>query len=325
MSVFFWECVFLILMEFTAERPERRINRKEGKMIYRIGTRGSRLALAQAESVSEKLKERFPEHDFQLVIVKTTGDRLSEIPMKEVGAKGIFIKELEEHLLSGDIHMAVHSMKDMPVEIPEELTLSAAWEREDTRDVLVLREKTRLSELSHGAVIATGSLRRKYQLLRLRPDLKIIDIRGNVETRLRKLEEQKLDGIVLAAAGLKRLHLEDRITQYFSHDEMIPAPGQGALAIEVAKNRSDIHRLLAPFENEDAQRAVAAERYFLELMGGGCHMPVGAIGRADGKALSLKVMYSDEEGENLSFTEASGRTPQEAAELAASKLGKYFR
>lgn len=289
-------------------------------MLYKIGTRGSKLALAQAESVRKGLEEHFPEHKFELVIVKTTGDKFSNVPMKAIGTKGIFIKEIEERLIDGTIDMAVHSMKDMPAELPEGLALAKTWRREDPRDVLVLRENGLLAELPPGAVIATGSLRRKYQLLKLRADLQIVGIRGNVETRIRKMEEQGLDGIVLAAAGLKRLHLEERITRYLDYDEMIPAPAQGALAIEVAKERKDVLALLYPFEDEEAARAVAAERHFLALMGGGCHLPVGAIGETAGENIRLRVMYGDEAGENIVFADVSGRDPVIVAETAAKEL-----
>ena len=294
-------------------------------MIYRIGTRGSRLALAQAKFVQKRLAEHFSEHDFELVVVKTTGDKFSNVPMREVGTKGIFVKELEEQLLDGTIDMAVHSMKDMPARLPEGLMLSKVWTREDARDVLILRETDELAGLKEGAVIATGSLRRRYQLLSLRPDLQVVDIRGNVETRIRKMHEQKLDGIVLAAAGLKRLHLEDKITRYFDYDEMIPAPAQGALAIEVAKERADILALLHPFEDEEANRAVAAERYFLELMGGGCHQPVGAIGEVAGKDIRLRVMYGDEAGEHIAFADVVGEDVIVVAEDAVCRLRDQWK
>lgn len=294
-------------------------------MIYRIGTRGSRLALAQAEYIQKRLAEAYPEHEFELVIVKTTGDRFFNVSMKEIGTKGIFIKEIEEQLLDGTIDLAVHSMKDMPGELPEGLILAKTWKREDPRDVLILREKSSLEELPFGAVVATGSLRRKHQLLRLRPDLKVVDIRGNVETRIRKMEEQKLDGIVLAAAGLKRLHMEDRITQYLSYEEMIPAPAQGALAIEAAEARRDVWELLQPFGNEETMRVVNAERYFLELMGGGCHVPVGAIGQVNGEEICLKVMYGDEAGEKIVYADAAGNDPFQVAAEAADTLHRQWQ
>lgn len=289
-------------------------------MRYRIGTRGSKLALAQAESVQKRLAEYFPEHEFELSVVKTTGDRVRETPLGKIGTKGIFTREIEEGLLEGTLDLAVHSMKDMPGELPLGLMLSGAWQREDARDALVLRACGSLEELPCGAVIATGSLRRKYQLLRLRPDLEVVDIRGNVETRIRKMEEQKLDGLVLAAAGLKRLHLEDRITGYFAYEEMIPAPAQGALAVEFAEGRRDIKRLLAPFEDERVSREIDAERRFLALMGGGCHLPVGAVAEAAEDGIRLRAVYGDAGGGQIVFADAMGETSEEAAEQAAQKI-----
>lgn len=294
-------------------------------MLYRIGTRGSMLAVAQAEAVRQRLIDAFPEHEFELVMVKTTGDRFVHIPMKEIGTKGIFIKEIEEKLLEGAIDLAVHSMKDMPGELPEGLMLAESGMREDPRDVLILREKSSLEKLPYGAVIATGSLRRKYQLLKMRPDVQVVDIRGNVETRIRKMQEQKLDGIVLAAAGLKRLHMEERITQYLSYEEMIPAPAQGAVAIEIAKVRKDIQALLSPLAEKEMIRAITAERHFLKLMGGGCHVPVGAIGEKQGEGIRLKVMYGDENGEKLIFTEAAGTDALKVAEEAADIVHRKWK
>lgn len=325
MGVFFLKRAPFILICVRKEHNTCKYELEEDNMIYRIGTRGSRLALAQAEYVRIKLTEYFPEHEFELAVVKTTGDRFFDVSMKEIGTKGIFIKEIEEQLLEGAIDLAVHSMKDMPGELPEGLVLSKTWKREDPRDVLILREKPSLGELPFGAVIATGSLRRKFQLLRLRPDLKIVDIRGNVETRIRKMKEQKLDGIVLAAAGLKRLHMEDWITQYFSYEEMIPAPAQGALAIEAAEARSDIQALLQPFGDEETTRVITAERHFLALMGGGCHVPVGAIGNTNGEEVCLKVMYGEETGEKLAFADAVGKDPIMTAEEAADKLRRQWQ
>lgn len=294
-------------------------------MLYRIGTRGSKLALAQAGAVREKLVEAFPQHRFELAVVKTSGDKFASLPMREIGTKGIFIKEIEEELLEGKLDLAVHSMKDMPSELPEGLALARTWEREDPRDVLILREKNSLDELPSGAVIATGSLRRKYQLLRMRADLDIVDIRGNIETRIRKMKEQELDGIVLAAAGLKRLGLEDQITCYFDEDEMISAPAQGALAIEFAKARQDVLSLLESFADESTHTAVTAERHFLAMMGGGCHQPVGAVCEVMEDRLRMKVMYGDEAGEEIAFAQADGQDPVIVAERAAGEIRTALR
>ena len=242
-------------------------------MRYLIGTRGSKLALVQTDYVIDKLKRAYPDDDFKAVIIKTTGDLEQKKALDKIGSKGIFVKEIEDELLSGKIHMAVHSMKDMPDEPAAGLTFAKAWKREDPRDVLVLKNAASLDELPHGAVIGTGSKRRKYQLLKLRPDLKVVGIRGNIDTRLRKLydgeiiyeevsdntvnnneiadekqnkyNEYRLDGIILAAAGIKRIGRDSEITQYFSEDDMIPAPAQGTLALEL---RADNAKLMAKLD-----------------------------------------------------------------------------
>lgn len=289
-------------------------------MRYRIGTRGSKLALAQAGLVRQKLTECYPMHLFELVVIATSGDRFSHVPMKDIGEKGIFIKEIEERLLDGSVDFAVHSMKDMPSALPAGLVLAKPWKREDPRDVLVLREKRSLASLPSRARIATGSLRRKHQLLHIRPDLQVVDIRGNVETRIRKMREQELDGIVLAAAGLKRLHLDAEITQYLDYGEMIPAPAQGVLAIEAAKERGDVIGLVERLADEKTAHEVSAERHFLSLMGGGCHLPVGAVGEKTGNCLCLKTMYGDEDGGNVVFAQTQGTDPIVVAECAAEDI-----
>lgn len=289
-------------------------------MNYKIGTRGSQLALAQAMSVKSALEKQYPAHIFELEVVKTTGDKFVRIPMKDVGTKGMFVKELEEKLLDGSIDLAVHSMKDMPTEPAGGLQIMKVLKREDPRDALILASVGSLSELREHAVIGTGSLRRKYQLLRQRPDLQIVDIRGNVQTRIRKMQEQNLDGIVLAAAGLKRLHMEHMITQYLTLEEMVPAPAQGALAVEINESRSDIAQLLMPLTDQDTDMAVTAERKFLKLMGGGCQQPVGAIGCIEGDQVRLDVMYSDEQGEHVQFASVWAGEPMTAAVKAAEMI-----
>ena len=213
-------------------------------MKYIIGSRGSRLALIQTKYVQEKLAKAYPEHTFEIQIIKTKGDKIQNKPLDKIGGKGLFVKEIEEKIISGEIHMGVHSMKDMPSTPAKGLVFTKVWKREDPRDVLILRTAKHLSELREDAVIATGSKRRAFQLLKLRPDLQIINIRGNVDTRLRKMEEQQLDGIVLAAAGLKRLGMEDVITQYLAPEDMISAPAQGALALEVREDQKELQKML---------------------------------------------------------------------------------
>lgn len=290
-------------------------------MIYKIGSRGSKLALAQTESVCRKLKKRYPEHTFEIVIVKTKGDKVQDKPLDQVGGKGIFVKEIEEMILSDEIQMGVHSMKDMPARPAEGLIFSKVWKREDPRDVLILREKKRLQELRHGAVIGTGSKRRAFQLKKLRPDLQVVGIRGNVDTRLRKMEEQKLDGIVLAAAGLHRLGMGDRISQYFSEEEMIPAPAQGVLALELRKNNEELRKMLDACADEESQKEASSERQFLEAMGGGCHVPVGAscVKQKDG-TYRFYGMFGTEDGSRIVYESAAGSDPGTLAESTAAAI-----
>lgn len=285
-------------------------------MQYFIGSRGSKLALVQTNYVIHKLKRAYPEDDFELVIIKTTGDMEQKKALDQIGSKGIFVKEIEEGLLEGRIHMAVHSMKDMPEEPEKGLTFARVWEREDPRDVLVLKSAASLEDLPKGALIGTGSKRRKYQLLKLRPDLKIVGIRGNIDTRLRKLYEGVpvdlpdpdqgqgiLDGIVLAAAGMKRLEREGEISQYLSYREMIPAPAQGALALEVSEDNLELLEKLDALSEPEDDLCVNVERDFLKRIGGNCHLPVGAYCELDKDELRLIAMFGNEDGSRLAKTE----------------------
>lgn len=239
-------------------------------MKYRIGTRGSALALAQADHVRNRLAKAYPDHEFEIRVIRTTGDRVAHKPLHEIGGKGVFVKEIEEEILDYKADIGVHSMKDMPSCPAPGLVFAKAWKREDPRDALVLREKRSLEELPKGAVIGTGSRRREFQIKRMRPDIEVVNIRGNVDTRLRKMEEQRLDGLILAAAGLKRLGLEDRITRYFSEEEMIPAPAQGVLALEVRQEDRELLAMLEGLWDEETAWAVEAERGFLQEIGGDC-------------------------------------------------------
>lgn len=286
-----------------------------------IGTRGSKLALVQAEYVQQRLQERYPEHDFVLKIIKTKGDRIQDRALSAIGDKGLFVKEIERALLDGEIQLAVHSMKDMPGDIPDGLCFADAWEREDPRDVLILREAKSLDELPEHAIIGTGSKRRAYQLLVLRPDLCIVDIRGNVDTRLAKMREQKLDGIVLAAAGLKRLHMESVITQYLSTEEMIPAAAQGTLAIELCSCDRELLSMVNAFSNVRAQLVAQTEREFLQQIGGDCHLPIGAYASIleDGR-IRLQTLYGDAEGMHIAVCDCVGTNPRQLAKEAVEKF-----
>ena len=289
-----------------------------------IGTRGSKLALAQAGYVRDILTEACPQHCFEIKVITTKGDQITDRPLASIGGKGLFVREIEEQLLSGEIQIAVHSMKDMPAVPAKGLIFTRTWKREDPRDVLILREKTALSELPSGAVIGTGSTRRQALLKRLRPDLCLVGIRGNIDTRLRKMEEQKLDGIVLAAAGLHRLGMENRITQYLSYEQMIPSPAQGALALEIREDEYYLREMLDQFAHEESAVTVETEREFLRLCGGDCHMPVGAVcEKTTDYTYRLRAVFGDDTGERLSFADVEGEDARTMAKEAVSHLARY--
>src|SRR5271170_6285649 len=236
-----------------------------------IGSRGSQLALWQAHWIQARLEKLGKES--RIEIIKTTGDKITDVALSQVGSKGLFTKEIEEALLAGSIDLAVHSLKDMPTDLPEGLTLAAIPEREDPRDALIGRA---LEDLPPGARVGTGSLRRSAQLRARRPDLQIEDIRGNVDTRLRKLDEGRYDAVVLAAAGLRRLGLENRITEVFNPSVMCPAVGQGALAVETRDDNGPAFQIAQRLEHSETRAAVTAERAVLASLGGGCQAPMGS-------------------------------------------------
>jgi hydroxymethylbilane synthase len=245
-----------------------------------IGSRGSALALWQAEHVRKLLHARVG-ISAEVVVIKTSGDKLDHLPFGQVGLKGMFIKEVEDALLDGRVDLAVHSLKDVPSEVPETLRLAAICEREDVRDALISRSGQSLDDLTQGARIGTSSLRRQSQLRHYRPDLRMCELRGNVGTRLTKLERGECDAIVLAKAGLDRLGMSERITQVLPEEISLPAAGQGALAIEARTGDRELARLLAALDHEATRRCVAAERALLAALGGGCQVPIGAWGRIE--------------------------------------------
>lgn len=276
--------------------------------------------MVQAQLVCETLKQRFPEHTYEIVVISTKGDRFQNVALREMGDKGIFVKEIEEELLRGEIQLGVHSMKDMPSECADGLIFTKSWKREDPRDALILREAGSLDELREGAVIGTGSMRRECQLKRIRPDIRIVGIRGNVDTRLRKMEEQKLDGIILAAAGLKRLKMEHMITEYLEPEQMVSACAQGALALEIKEDSRVLKELLDSFADEESQACVEAERAFLKAVGGGCHVPAGANCRHCGSMLELMAVFGSEDGSRLERITLKGTETKELGEKAAEIL-----
>lgn len=281
----------------------------------RIGTRGSTLALAQTAWVKGKLEEKFPDTRIETILIKTSGDRFLEASVQAIGGKGIFTKEIEDALLRHEIDIAVHSMKDLPTDLSAGLIVAAVPHREDPRDVLVSAGAKRLSDLSAGAKIGTGSLRRRAQLLYYRRDLIIVPIRGNVDTRLKKLDQGECDALVMAAAGLKRIDREERIAEHIANDVCISAAGQGALGMESREDDS-IREQLSFLHDPATFAEVTAERSFLNRLGGGCHVPVGARGVAEGENFRLLGVVANPDGSSLFRGEASGCVAQ------AEELGR---
>ena len=275
-------------------------------MILRIGTRGSRLALAQSHLIKAEIEGRHADLDVRLVPIRTRGDRILDSPLSRIGGKGLFVKEIEDALLRKDIDLAVHSMKDMPVDLPEGLHAPIFPRREDPRDAFISLNYRCLEELPQGALVGTGSLRRSSQLLRLRPDLNIGPVRGNVDTRLGKLGSGGFHGIILAAAGLNRLGLSGKVTQILEPPGFLPAVGQGALGIEIRQDDDMVYDLLRFLNHEPTELTVRAERAFLRVLEGGCQVPVAALGQLDGKSLSLCGLVADLEGTKVLRHEAVG-------------------
>jgi hydroxymethylbilane synthase len=261
---------------------------------YTIATRESRLALWQAEHVKALLEQQG--HTVHLLGMTTLGDQILDRSLSKVGGKGLFVKELETALEGGQADLAVHSLKDVPMELPEGFSLACVMEREDPRDAWVSNTYASLDELPLGAVVGTSSLRRMALLRALRPDLKIEALRGNLDTRLRKLDDGLYDGIVLAAAGLKRLGLQARLRAAFEPEQMLPAAGQGALGIEVRSDRADVVQILAPLLHVPTWLAVSAERAVSRVMGGSCSMPLAAYATLDGDMLHIRAVWGDPEG-----------------------------
>jgi hydroxymethylbilane synthase len=285
----------------------------------RIGTRGSALALWQANHIADSLA-KLHGVETELVRIRTSGDRLQSASVAQVneaigaeGGKGIFIKEIEDALLSGAVDLAVHSMKDVPTETPAGLTFAAITRREDARDCLIARDKVTLEALPQGARVGTSSLRRQAQLRHRRPDLDVVDLRGNVDTRIRKLEGGEFDAIVLALAGVTRLGAREKVTQVFDEDLMLPAVGQGALGIETRANDAQTSRFVAALDHEETRACITAERALLRELQGGCQVPLGAWGRMRKGELHLEAgVFSAAGSEYVRLDEAGAPAEAEA-------------
>ena len=278
-----------------------------------IGSRESRLAVLQSEMVRDYIKEQHPELDVEILTMKTTGDKILDRTLDKVGGKGLFVKELDKALMDGRTMLSVHSLKDMPMEVPEDLPLLAFSRREDPRDVLVLPEGQKM--LDPSKPLGCSSLRRTLQLRAIYPDMEVKSIRGNLQTRLRKLDAGEYSGLILAAAGLKRLGLESRIHRYFSADEILPAAGQGILAVQGHKNLN--YEYLNGYKDEDAWTAGIAERAFVRYLNGGCSSPVAAFGIVEGDELFLRGLYY-RESDGRYFKESIRGAKTEAARLGMS-------
>ena len=264
-----------------------------------IGSRGSQLALWQANWVKSELERLHSNADIDIRIIATSGDKIQDVPLSKIGGKGLFVKEIEEALLANEIDLAVHSMKDVPMELPTELGISVITKRENPLDVLISKNGEKLADLPQGATIGTSSLRRSSQLLKYRDDFKIHPLRGNVDTRLRKVEEGKYDAILLASAGLNRLGWANRITEEISPDILLPAMGQGALGIETRLDDTKIYDFISTLNHEQTHYAVSAERSMVGRLDGGCQVPIGAYARVEKGLIKLKGLVASLDGETI--------------------------
>lgn len=285
--------------------------------MLRIGTRGSQLALWQARFIKSEINSLFPDIQIKIEVIKTEGDKLVNSPLSEIGGKGVFVKEIEEALLNNKIDLAVHSLKDMPSVLPGGLIISAVTKRKHAADALVSRNNIQLEELKPGSRVGTGSLRRKARLLYHYPWLEIVPIRGNVETRLDKLDGENLDAIILAVAGLQRMGFGDRISQIIDMEILIPAPGQGVIAVESREEDENTNNILSGLSDLNSKYESLLERSFLKSLGGDCNIPAGCYAKVEGKSISSIAFISDESGNNM-FTEKIIGKVSESENLGAT-------
>ncbi|MBA2173426.1 hydroxymethylbilane synthase [Halobacillus locisalis] len=286
-----------------------------------IGSRKSNLAITQTEWVIEQLKNIDPSYEFEIKRISTKGDRILDVTLSKVGGKGLFIKEIEQAMYDGEIDMAVHSMKDMPAVVADGLTVASIPIREDHRDAFVSNDHVALKDLPEGAVVGTSSLRRSAQIKAVRPDVEIQWIRGNIDTRLRKLKEENYDAIVLAAAGLKRMGWDDDVvTEYLEPDVCVPAVGQGALAIQCRENDSELRGFLMKLNHEYTEATVKAERKFLHDLNGGCQVPIGGYAYRKGDELVLTGLVGNPDGTTILQETATGTDPLEVGKEVADRL-----
>lgn len=293
------------------------------KGTIKIGTRKSMLALWQSNWVKDMIEQRYPEVTVELVKIVTKGDKIVDVPLAQVGGKGLFVKEIEEALIRHDADIAVHSMKDVPTILPDELHIGIVTKRQDPHDAFVSVKYKSLAEVPAGARIGTSSLRRKSQLNSIRPDLVIEDLRGNLDTRIRKLDEGIYDAIILAAAGMRRLGWQDRITRTFSAQEMLPAIAQGAVGIEIRKKDAELLKALSFMHDKETAVAVAAERAFLARLEGGCQVPIGGYGKLVDDKLSFTGLIASIDGKKILRESVTG-APEDAARMGLETAEKLL-
>ncbi|MDO8784997.1 MAG: hydroxymethylbilane synthase [Syntrophales bacterium] len=286
----------------------------------RIGTRGSDLALQQTHWVAGRLRENFPGLKVEITVIKTKGDIMSDVSLAQIGGKGVFVKEIEEALLRDQIDIAVHSMKDVPAELPDGLEIGVIPAREDPRDVLISKDNRKLEELPQGARIGTGSLRRGFQIKNLLPDIEIVALRGNLNTRIRKIVTDNLDGVIVAAAGLSRMGWLPQVSQFIPVEMMLPAVGQGAIGIELRSDDKDTKDTVSFLNHPSTWLEVSAERSFLKWLGGGCRLPIAAYGKRDGDSLGLMGLVGDVDGRVVIRDVVRG--PVEEAEALGKELAE---
>ena len=284
----------------------------------RIGSRGSQLALWQANHVAGLLRAQG--HTVEIQVIKTTGDKITDVALSKVGTKGMFTKEIEDALIAGEVDLAVHSLKDVPTELQPEFELAAIMKREDPRDAFISLNFHDLDGLPRGARVGTSSLRRQCQLKSMRPDLQIIPLRGNVDTRLRKLESGEYDAIILASAGLHRLGLDHYLRYRIPAEQMCPAAGQGALAIEIRRCDRNTHGMLKFLDHSETRAAIACERALLAALGGGCQVPIGAYATADNRERRLDGMVGRPDGTEVLRERAAGKSYEELSRVIAERL-----
>ncbi len=293
-----------------------------------IGTRGSKLALYQANKIKDLLQANYPDKNFEIKIIVTKGDIILDVPLSKIGDKGLFTKEIELELVNGSIDLAVHSLKDLPTVFPQGTMLGGVLERADSRDCLITKDGRTLNQLTANDKIATSSLRRKAALLAYNPEFQIVEIRGNVDTRLRKMDEGYCDAMVMAAAGIQRLGFGNRISQLLDTQIVMPAPGQGAIAVEIRDNDPFIRQLIEGINHIDTFLATQAEREFLRLLEGGCQIPIGCQAVLDNESMRLTGFLSDTEGKTVFKETVNGlknnglQLAEELAQIVVAKGGK---